>query len=314
MKRFPPIKNKKDFDDHFQNEIWKEVAGEICHRHKIPFAELKRLNGSDHIVFLIDKALIIKIYRPGRNCFEREKKAIEFIGGKTDFNIPQIIQTGEIEGFQYLIMTRLRGNLMTRKDWLLLSEKDQISFIQHLAAGLKQIHQLDPDLFVSDWAEFVEERAETFIKRQITHGVNEKVIKALPGFIADNLKLIPRNSPPVFMHSDVHLGNLLIQTTDGKWQISGLFDFADSRFGFYEYDFLAIGLLVMQGQGKIQREFFKTYGYAGHELDESFRKRLMMLTMLYETADLRRYAMRLKPEAVDFTLEELEKGIWSFLD
>jgi len=29
----------------------------------------------------------------------------------------------------------------------------------------------------------------------------------------------------------------------------------------------------------------------------------MMLTMLYETSDLRRYALRLKPEAVDFSLE-----------
>lgn len=37
-----------------------------------------------------------------------------------------------------------------------------------------------------------------------------------------------------------------------------------------------------------------------------------MLAMLRETADLRRCALRLKPEAVDFTLDELEKGIWSF--
>lgn len=35
--------------------------------------------------------------------------------------------------------------------------------------------------------------------------------------------------------------------------------------------------------------------------------------MLYETADLRRYAMRLTPEAVEFPLDELEKGIWSFI-
>jgi len=39
-----------------------------------------------------------------------------------------------------------------------------------------------------------------------------------------------------------------------------------------------------------------------------------MLTMLYETSDLRRYALRLKPDAIDFSLEELEKGIWSFAD
>jgi hypothetical protein len=29
---------------------------------------------------------------------------------------------------------------------------------------------------------------------------------------------------------------------------------------------------------------------------------------------LRRYALRLKPEAVDYSLEELERGIWSFAE
>jgi Ser/Thr protein kinase RdoA (MazF antagonist) len=95
-------------------------------------------------------------------------------------------------------------------------------------------------------------------------------------------------------------------------EIAGLFDFADSRRGFYEYDFLAVGVLMIQGQGNLQREFFKAYGYAEKDLDESMRRRLMMLTMLYETADLRRYALRLAPEAVEFSLDELERGIWSF--
>jgi len=110
----------------------------------------------------------------------------------------------------------------------------------------------------------------------------------------------------------VHFGNLRVQNFGGERRISGLFDFADSRRGFHAYDFLAVGILMIQGQAEIQKEFFKSYGYAENELDESFRRRLMMLTMLYETSDLRRYALRLKSEAVNFTLEELERAIWSF--
>ncbi|MDQ3748146.1 MAG: hypothetical protein M3367_03890, partial [Acidobacteriota bacterium] len=56
----------------------------------------------------------------------------------------------------------------------------------------------------------------------------------------------------------------------------------------------------------------KAYGYAENELDESLRKRLMLMTVLYECSDLQRYALRLKPEAVNFSLEELERAIWSF--
>lgn len=313
MLKFPRLENEKDFDDYFQSEIRIDFAGEICRRRQISFKELNRANSSDHVVFLIDDALVLKIYRPFRNCFERELKAIEFVSGKTDFIIPEIIETGEIENLNYVLMTQLSGVSMTRADWLKIAEKEQILFAGKLARGLKQIHRLDADSFDSDWKNFVEDRAATFIERQIAHGVNRKVLDALPKFIEENLKLVPVNSCKTFMHADVHFGNLRLQKdSKNEWKISGLFDFADSRTGFHEYEFLAVGVLMFQGQREIQREFFKAYGYAENDLDETMRKRLMMLTMLYETADLRRYAMRLKPEAVEFSLDELEKGIWSF--
>lgn len=310
--RLPQIITNEDFSSHFQSEIWLDIAKQICQKHKFTFTSLERGNSSDHIVFLIDNSLVLKIYRPFRNCFEREKKALEFVSGKISLKTPEIVEVGQFENFNYLIQTQIQGELMTRQMWLELSEKEQKRFIAKLAVYLKEIHQLNADSFPCDWAEFVKDRAETFIERQIAHGVNQKIIEALPEYIENNLKLVP-TSPTVFLHGDVHFGNLRVLQSNGNWEISGLFDFADSRRAFYEYEFLAVGILMIQGQREIQREFFKSYGYSENELDETMRKRMMMLTMLYESADLRRYALRLKPEAVDFTLEELERGIWSFV-
>ena len=304
------IKTEKDFDAYFQNEIWLKAAKQICQRHQISFSKIERGNSSDHVVFLIDDRLVLKIFRPFRNCFEREKKALEFVIGKIDFRTPEILQSGEFEGFQYLLTTQISGSLMTRQDWLNLAENEQIPFVEKLANGLKQIHLLGADSFDNDWADFVKDRADTFIERQIAHGVNAQIIEVLPAFIEENLKLVPTASETVFMHADVHFGNLRV-TKD--FEIAGLFDFADSRRGFYEYDFSAVCVLMIQGQGNLQREFFKAYGYAEKDLDETMRRRLLILLMLYETADLRRYAIRLKPEAVDFSLDELERGIWSFV-
>lgn len=309
-----PTKTKEDFDAHHQSESWFDVAKEICRRHCISFDEIKRAGGSEHIVFFIDNTLILKIYRPFRNCFERETNALNVLSGKISFNIPEVVQIGEFEGFRYVLMTRIGGELITRADWLKVGEKQQVEFISKLAVGLKQIHEINPESFENNWAEFVENRVETFINRQISHGVNQKVLNALPKYIEENLQTIPKNEPTVFMHADVHFGNLSVFIKNEKLEIGGLFDFADSRRGFFEYDFLAVGVLMIQGQSNLQREFFTSYGYAEKELDEQMRKRLMMLTMLYETADLRRYALRLNPEALDFTLDELEKGIWSFVN
>ncbi len=309
---FPIIKTEKEFNEHFKSDVWLNTAKQIFRRHNISFNDLKRSETGEHIVFLVDDLFVIKIYRPFRRCFEREKKALEFVGGKTDFTIPEIVEIGEIEDFDYILMTQLAGAAMTRAEWLTLPENEQKAFVSKLAVGMKQVHELNADLFDCDWAEFVEDRAETFVERQVAHGVNSQIIESLPAFIEANLKLAPKNVPTVFMHGDVHFGNLKLHKSGGEWKVSGLFDFADSRRAFYEYDFLAVGLLIMQGQREIQREFFKAYGYADHELDESFRKRLMMLTMLYESSDLRRYALRLKPEAIYYTLEKLEKAIWNF--
>lgn len=314
MLKFPIIKCKEEFDEHFQSRIWLDAAKQICRRHKISFAELKRSEGGEHIVFLLDDSLVLKIYRPFRKCFDREKKALEFVDGKINFKIPEIVQTGEIGGFNYTLMKQLAGMAMTRAVWLTLPKNEQLEFVSELAIGLKTIHSLDAESFDCDWSEFIEDRANTFIERQIAHGVNSQIIESLPAFLETNLKLLPKNSPTVFLHGDVHFGNLRLQKSGGNWQISGLFDFADSRRGFHEYDFLAVGILMIQGQAEVQREFFRSYGYAENRLDETFRRRMMMLTMLYETSDLRRYALRLAPEAVDFSLEELEKAIWSFAE
>lgn len=313
MLKFPLIEDKENFEAHFQSDVWLDVAKEICRRERVFFDELKRAAGSDHVVFLIDDRLVLKIYRPARNCFARETQALEFFDGKIDFKIPEIVETGAFENFKYVLMTQLPGVSMTRGDWLKLSPKKQIPFAAKLANGLKQIHDLNAGSFPCDWTEFVRDRAATFVARQIAHGVNQKIIEVLPAFVEENLKLVPLK-PTVFLHGDVHFGNLRLNESGGGWRIAGLFDFADSRVGFHEYEFLAVGVLMFQGQRAIQREFFKSYGYAERELDEATRRRLMMLTMLYETSDLRRYAARLKPEAVNFTLEELERAIWSFAE
>ncbi len=312
--KFPVITTRQEFDEHFRNDAWFDAARQVCRRHNISFNQLKRSEHGEHIVFLVDDSFVIKIYRPFRKGFEREKTALEFADGKTSLKIPEIFAVGKFENFDYLVSTQFAGDLMTRQVWLTLPKNEQIAFVRKLAIGLKELHSHNADSFKDDWREFVETQSNITIERQIASGVNAECIRSLPAFLDANLKLLPENCPTVFLHGDVHFGNMRVQKSGGEWQISGLFDFADSRRGFHEYDFLAVGLLMIQGQADIQREFFKAYGYADDELDESFRKRLMLLTTLYECSDLRRYALRLKPEAVDFSLEELERAIWSFTE
>ncbi|MGH9902659.1 MAG: phosphotransferase, partial [Pyrinomonadaceae bacterium] len=162
------------------------------------------------------------------------------------------------------------------------------------------------------WRSFIERQARTCVERQRAGGANPEWLESLPTFVAARMSLLPAEHEPVLMHGDIHPGNVLLAERGGRWRVSGLFDFGDSLRGFHEYEFVAPGVLMVQGDRELQRALLVAYGYGESRLDLTLRARLMLLTVLYECSDLRKYALRLAPEAVRLTLAELEEAIWRF--
>lgn len=298
----------------FHSSAWLQAAAEICRRHKITFTELRRAEQGANIIFFVDERFVVKIFVEPRKNFLREKASLEFARGKINLQIPEILFAGEIEGFPYLVVTQLAGVLM-REIWGNLKDPDKLPAVEQLAVAARELHSqtVPADFnFQRDWHEFVRRQSNESVERQRRGGANDKVLAALPEFIETNLKLLPQTIEPVLLHGDVHPGNVLMRETNGRWRASGLFDFGDSFPGFYEYEFVAPGVLMIQGKRLLQRAHFLAYGYREVDLDLAFRARLMTLTILYECSSLRRYAERLRPEAVNYSLAELESAIWAF--
>lgn len=302
-----------DFEKYFRDDLWFDVARHICSEHGVTSHGLHRAEHGENIVFLIGEEYVLKIYTPQRNGFKRERAALEFAEGKTSLKIPEIVEEGQIEGFYYLILTQIRGQEITREKWLLLDRGNQTAVVTQLAVGLKQLHSHDASDIGFDWDEFIKIQSAYTVDRQIKAGANPEWIERLPSYIEESLPLLPDFDTPAFLHGDVHFGNMRVEEMNDRWAITGAFDFADSLAGFHEYDFLAPGVLMIQGQGELQRDFFRAYGYAESEMDEALRRRMMLMTILYECSNLKKYALRLRPEAVGYTLEELERAIWSFV-
>jgi len=309
MFKIPDI---NDFNRTFDDRVWTSVAATILERHEVRFSDLQRAEQGENIVFLVDQKFVLKIYTPQKNGYKRERRALEFAEGRTSIPIPSMVDEGEIAGYNYLITTRLPGEHMSRQRWLKLDSGVQIGLLTQLASGLKQLHKHDPKDYQFNWPQFFAIQVDSAVIKQVKQGGNPEWIRSMPAYLAENLPLIPSETIDAFQHGDVHFGNMQVIEKNGKLEISGLFDFADSLKGFHEYEFIAIGVLMTQGQGELQREFFRAYGYPDNEIDETLRRRMMTLTMLYEYSSLRRYAERLRPEAVTYSLEKLEREIWSF--
>ena len=302
-----------DFERTFKDPIWLSVAELILREHRVTFKALKRAEHGENIVVLVDNNFVLKIYTPKKNGYNRERTALDFAKGKTSLPISKIIAHGVIEGFAYLITDRLPGRLMTRPEWLALERPAQIGLLTQLAYGLKELHSHNASGIHFDWHEFIEIQLSSVMERQRSAGGNPEWLESLPKYLETYLPLLPKRPPPVFMHGDVHFGNMRMSEDQVRPVVSGLFDFADSLTGFYEYEFVAIGVLMIQGQGNPQREFFRAYGYQDSEMNEEMRRRLMLLTILYEHSSLQRYAERLGPGSEGLTLENLETAIWNFV-
>lgn len=310
----PIIADAADYERHFHDDAWQQAAAIICERHSLPYTTLRRSTHGENIIFFVDDCFIVKIYTPFRRGFEREKAALEFAHGKLSIETPEIIHAGNLESLSYIVMTQLKGFLL-RDVWPMVEARNRFEVVSRLGIALRELHAhaapLSEDALNQDWNGFRRRQAHASVERQRACGANPEWLESLPAFIAERFELLNTKDRLVMLHGDVHPGNLLLTEANGRLSLTGLCDFADSLYGFHEYEFVAPGVLMVQGNRELQRALLLSYGYAEAQLDLNLRARLMLLTVLYECSDLRKYALRLAPEAVHLRLAELEAAIWT---
>jgi len=310
----PAVSDTADYRRQFNCDAWRQAAAMICARHGINHASLKRSAQGENIIFLVDDTYVVKIFAPFRENYLRETEALKFAQGRLGIRTPELIHTGEIEGWSYLVMTQLAGHA-SREVWAEVGRRDRLEIISRLGVAMSELHAHASPLRTAldrDWRGFVKRQASSSVERQRSCGASAAWLESLPAYIAARLPLLETNHKQVFLHGDIHAGNVLLAEEEGRWCIAGLIDFGDSLCGSKEYEFVAPGVLMVQGDAELQRALLLAYGYAESELDLDLRARLMLLTILYECSDLRKYALRLAPEATALTLDGLERAIWTF--
>ena len=311
-----PNANPSDFERHLHDPAWRSAAAAICARHGLPYEHLRRSPQGENVIYFV-ASHVIKIYGPARGQYARERAALRFAAGRRlGVATPEVLHEGEIEGWPYLVIGRLAGRPM-REVWPAVEEGERIGIVSQLGAAMRELHAQGPPAdepaLARDWAAFAARQAEESVARQRALGANPEWLASLPAFLASRLPLLPEEFAPVLLHGDIHPGNVLVaRDRAGRWRAVGLFDFGDSFGGPAEYEFVAPGVLMVQGDRALQRAMLRAYGYSAAQLDETLRARLMLLMVLYECSDLRKYALRLAPEAADLTLAELETAIWTF--
>jgi hygromycin-B 7''-O-kinase len=271
---------------------------------------------SENFVLFVDEAFVIKIFLPRRNMYSRELLALRLGKGK-GLRIPRMLHFGEIEGWSYLVMNKMRGQPLPQS-WATLVRKDQIEIISELGAAMRRLHSQKIASAVyrkcrRPWMAFLDQQVRVSAARQRAKGASEQWLNRLAQYLNDSLHLLPTDSCDVLLHGDLHPANLLVDRRNDRWTIRALVDFADSLIGFCEYDFVKPMLHMAFADPLLQRTLLLSYGYKESEFDVRLRRRLMLLTILHEGSNLKKTCVRLGPGTDTLTFQQLEERIWPLL-
>ena len=292
---------------------WLPAMRAICQRHDLPAAPLVRLGGGTNVVFAIGQELIIKLFPPyWKREVRADRSVAAHIYGKLPVTTPQIYAHGELEGWPYIVMSRLKGTYLIHI-WDTLEYENQRALVIDLGKLLASLHSLSIADFSGlelDWPIFLQQRLDRCQQHHREKGVAAHWLDQIPGYLAHASPLYPPDYTPVLLSADLHHYHLLVEQEDTGWRLCGFFDFDDARIGFYEYDFASVGLFMMLGRPDLLSAFLQAYGLTGADLNENLTHRLMAYTLLHRYRDLNWIIEDLVANPSVTTLEELAQTIY----
>jgi hygromycin-B 7''-O-kinase len=213
----------------------------IGERHGLASAALQRASAGTHVVWLGERE-VVKLFAPWwPDDFAAERRMLEHVGGRLPIATPRIVAVGELEGWPYLVITRLEGRPLDEL-WPALAPAERRRLLASTGELVAALHALpllpgDDDPATS-WAGFVATRREKLAHKHAADGLGPAWIEDIERTVA-GLPVLDRGVELACLHTDMQGGNLLARSVGDRVELSGLFDFGDAMVGAREHELIA---------------------------------------------------------------------------
>jgi hygromycin-B 7''-O-kinase len=263
-------------------------------------------------VFAAGHAHVLKLFPP---CFAeeepRERSVLERLAGALPVPTPGVAASGEVEGWRYLVMDRLRGDPLDGL-WRSLTSPHRVDLAEQTGALLAALHALDPQDAAAlrpDWPCFVREQSERCVERQRGLGAAESWLEQIPPFL--EVASVSLEARRVLLHTEIMRAHLLAERGAEGWKLSGLLDFEPAMIGAAEYEFASVGLYVTRCDAAALGALLRAYGYREQELGLPLQRRFLAYALLHRYSNLRRYLQEDPPPPGIETLDALAATWWA---
>lgn len=283
----------------------------ICDRHGLSGRRIDRFPDGSLPVYAVGDSSVLKIYPPVElRERDNESEVLQVLERRLTIRTPSVQAVGELDGWGYLLMTRLQGELLSRA-WPRLSPEARAALADSLGVALASLHSVRDSRLQGVhgiWEGFISEQRRTSVERQRAHGLGEEWLEQIP----DYLEAIDLgdSSKQVLLHTEIMREHLLVQEQSGGWVLSGLFDFEPATVGAPEYEFASVGLFFSAGDPTLLRRTLLAYGYSPGQLSSRLSERLLALALLHRYSNFVWYLKRMPPPGLTRTLSQLADHWW----
>lgn len=287
---FPTITEAADYRAFKKDEAARDAAiDQICARHNIGETRRVKFENGSTIVYAVGDDLVVKLYSPLHpKDLETEQQVLAFLTGKLPVATPEVRHFGDMDGWPYLIMSRVPGTPMLDV-WDRIPATQKQRLCRETGALMRFMHglpvtELGP-MAERDWPAYLAERQAKLEQ----HHTKKKTPPAWLAQIEPAVAAVDWAAPqsgPALLHTEFMRDHVLVTENAGRWELSGLIDFEPAMVGEPEYDLASAFLFVTGGDPELNRAFMDGYGYSAAQRDETFRLRLMGYLLIHEQSNL----------------------------
>jgi hygromycin-B 7''-O-kinase len=136
-------------------QVWQRPMQVLAARHGVDPAQLRRETLGSHIVYGTDTVIVKLFYSGWCHDFAAERAALLHAG---ELPVPRIIAEGELEGWPYMVLSRLAG-VPAGTVWDQMDREDQLGLMAQAGALIRRLHDLSPAPgLATDWDAFLAAR------------------------------------------------------------------------------------------------------------------------------------------------------------
>ena len=258
----------------------------MAERHGIPAAPLARERLGTNIVFAAGPRHLVKLYPPlwaGERAVERA--ALVHVAGRLSVPTPEVVAEGELDGWAYLVLTRVAG-VPLEGAWPGLDEGARERAARRageLVAEHRALPLPAPGVPAPEWPAFVRERAELARAKLAASRRAAAWSRELDAFLAP-LRAELEGAPPVFLNADVTEEHVFV-APDGSGRVVGLVDLADAMAGAAEYDLVSFAVFLAGAGRAPLGAFLSGAGVAPGQRGPALARRLTAWALLHRYAD-----------------------------